>query len=171
MKQEAETAEHKADTKSHASGDHTRDAIILAAIREIAEHGVAGASLRAINVAAGCRNASAAHYHFGNKHAIIEAALLHVFDEVCRMQEPLLAALEERARFGRPVGVREVLEAAYLPFLSLLSSPTYGPAAAKFASRVLVESDAHIQEILNRTVATTMQRTLALLAGALPQVP
>jgi AcrR family transcriptional regulator len=159
------------DVRVNVHGDETRHALVLAAIKVIAENGVEGASLRAINVAAGCRNSSAAHYHFGNKLTIIEAALAAIYGEVQRIQEPLLSALEDRVRFGRPVSAREVLEAGYLPYLALLSRPEFGPTAAKFVSRLLVESNNEIQAILNRTVSPMMLRALALLRAALPQIP
>lgn len=171
MSTSATHARQKPDVRSHANGAETRRALIFAAMKVIAENGVAGASLRSINVEAGSRNCSAAHYHFGSKLAVIEAALNLVFAEASSAQEPLLAALEERARQGRPVSVREVLEAGYLPYLALLSRPDYGPAAAKFASRVVVESDAEIQALLNRLVSPLMWRTLPLLRAALPHVP
>ena len=161
----------KPETRGHAHGEETRHAIVLAAIKVIAEHGVEGASLRAINVAAGSKNSSAAHYHFGNKLSVLESALELIYAEVARGQGPLFDALEERARQGRPVGVREVLEAGYLPYLALLTRPDYGPVAAKFVSRILVESNAEVQVLLNRLVSPMMHRTLALLRTALPHVP
>lgn len=151
--------------------DETRRAIVAAAIQEIAAHGVEGASLRAINVAAGSKNASAAHYHFGSKAALIEAGLRHVMAHVSASQEPLLAALEERTRFGRPVGVREVVEAVYLPYFALLTAPGLGPTAVKFISRVLIESNDELQAIVNELVTPIMQRCLALLRAGAPQVP
>lgn len=164
------TSEAPAPGRGPSHGDETRRAIILAAIRIIAANGIAGASLRAINVAAGSRNASAAHYHFGTKLAMVEAALATIHQEVARGQEPLMAALEARAGEGRPVGVREILEAAYLPYLALLSHPEFGPTAAKFMSRILVESNHEIQALINGLVAPMMYRCLALLQTALPHV-
>jgi AcrR family transcriptional regulator len=164
------TIDHKHDAR-HAHSEETRRSILLAAIRIIAEYGVAGASLRAINVAAGSRNSSAAHYHFGTKLAVVEEALALVYAEVSKGQEPLLKALEERAAQGRPVSSREVLEAGYLPYLALLSRPEFGPPAAKFVSRILVESDEEMQNVVNRLVTPSMHRSLALLKHALPSVP
>lgn len=161
----------KPDTRGHAHGEETRHAIVLAAIKVIAAQGVEGSSLRAINVAAGCKNSSAAHYHFGSKFSVLEAALQLIYAEVARGQAPLFAILEERARQGRPVGVRETLEAGYLPYLALLTRPGYGPVAAKFISRILVESNHEVQSLVNRLVSPMMQRTLALLKNALPGVP
>ncbi|MCK5792096.1 MAG: TetR/AcrR family transcriptional regulator [Ketobacter sp.] len=59
-------AEHKADT---------REKLILVAIKMFAEQGFSGVSMRNINSAAGTRNSSAVHYHFGSKMGIIEAVM------------------------------------------------------------------------------------------------
>jgi AcrR family transcriptional regulator len=161
----------KHEIRGYAHSDETRRAIVSAAIRVVAEQGVSGASLRAINVAAGSRNSSAAHYHFGTKLAVLEAALSAIYAEVWRGQDVLFTALEERAGQGRPVGTREILEAGYLPLLALLARPEYGPHSAKFLSRILIESNDELQSVLNRLVSPMMHRCLALLKTALPQVP
>lgn len=159
------------ESRGSAPSEETRRAIVLAAIKNIAEHGVSGASLRSINVAAGCRNSSAAHYHFGTKLAVIEAALETLNAEAAPQQNELLSALELRVAQGRVVTVREVLEAAYLPYMSLVVRPDLGPPAAKFVSRLLVESDEDLQGLLNQIVAPIMHRCLGLLKTALPNVP
>lgn len=52
-------------------------ALIYAAERLFAEHGIAGVSLRQINQAANQRNSSAAHYHFGSRDGLALAVLEH----------------------------------------------------------------------------------------------
>lgn len=165
-----ETGE-KADARPMPHADVTRRAIVLAAIRVIAENGVAGASLRAINVAAGSRNSSAAHYHFGTKFAVIEAAVALMRAEIAPPQEARLSALEAQAAAGPAPSPREILEALYQPYLEWVENPEYGQAAAKFCSRLLVESDAEIQELVNSVVGPSMLRALALMAQALPHLP
>ena len=54
-----------------------RDAILLAAERLLAEYGMHGASLRQISEAAGQKNTSAIHYHFGSREQLIEAVFIH----------------------------------------------------------------------------------------------
>ena len=54
-----------------------RDAILLAAERLLAEYGMHGASLRQISEAAGQKNPSAIHYHFGSREQLIEAVFIH----------------------------------------------------------------------------------------------
>jgi AcrR family transcriptional regulator len=161
----------KHEVRHGAYGDETRRAIVLAAIRVVAESGVNGASLRAINVAAGSKNSSAAHYHFGTKLAMLEAAVALVWGEVLPAQNAGLEALEARMAAGGAVSAREILETTYLPYLALLQRDDFGTEAAKFVSRLLVESDAEIQGLVNRTVAPQMGRVLGLLLHALPEVP
>jgi AcrR family transcriptional regulator len=161
----------KSEGRTNVHGDETRRAIVLAAIRVIAENGVAGASLRAINVAAGSKNSSAAHYHFGTKLAMIEAALALVWSEVAPGQQLGLDALEAQVAEGKSLTARAVLEAVYDPYFALLERPEFGLTTAKFVSRLLVESDADIQALLNQTVATQMLRVLMLVSQALPEIP
>ncbi|WP_052223508.1 TetR/AcrR family transcriptional regulator [Novosphingobium malaysiense] len=60
---------------SGASRTQGEIALIHAAERLFAEHGIAGVSLRSINQAANHKNISAAHYHFGSREGLIEAVL------------------------------------------------------------------------------------------------
>ena len=53
----------------------TKYNLILSALELFAEHGIDAVSMRTINNAAGTKNASAVHYHFGNKVGIIEAII------------------------------------------------------------------------------------------------
>ena len=82
----------------------------------------------------------------------------------------LVESLEARVAEGRPISVREVLEAAYLPYLALLMNPAFGPTAAKFMSRLLVEADEELQGIINRTVGPYFMRSLSLLREAMPHL-
>lgn len=53
----------------------TKEAMIVAAERRFALHGLEGASLRQIALEANQRNESAAHYHFGSREGLIRAIL------------------------------------------------------------------------------------------------
>ncbi len=165
------TGAAKHEHRHGAYGDETRRAIVMAAIRVVAESGVNGASLRSINVAAGSKNSSAAHYHFGTKLAMLEAAVATIWDEVLPRQNEALDVLEARLAAGGAISVREILEASYQPYLNLLQHNDFGVPAAKFVSRLLVESDTEIQGLVNRVVAKQMARVFALLQQALPHVP
>ena len=54
-----------------SASDKTRLQIILAAEYLFGEQGIDAVSLRQVNVAAGQKNSSATHYHFGNKETLV----------------------------------------------------------------------------------------------------
>jgi AcrR family transcriptional regulator len=51
----------------------TRERLLRAGEHVFARHGVSGASLRDVNAAAGQRNNSALHYHFGSRDGLLRA--------------------------------------------------------------------------------------------------
>lgn len=53
----------------------TKEAMIVAAERRFALHGLEGTSLRQIAIDSGQRNESVAHYHFGSREGLIRAIL------------------------------------------------------------------------------------------------
>src|SRR3954471_1048044 len=73
----------------------TRRKLLDAAARLLADRGVRGASLAEIVKAAGQRNASAIHYHFGNREGLLEA-LVHRHASVIRSRRLQLLAVAER---------------------------------------------------------------------------
>lgn len=70
-----------------ARGSATIEAIVEAAERLWGAHGIKGASLREISIAAGSANKSSIGYHFGDKHGLIAA--------IFRMRLP---AVEQRRK-------------------------------------------------------------------------
>lgn len=67
-------------------------ALIYAAERLFAEHGITGVSLRQINQAANQKNISAAHYHFGSRDGLATAVLEHRWIELDHRRRRRLAA-------------------------------------------------------------------------------
>ncbi len=59
-----------------AQGDRTREKLIAAAERLMANHGIDGVDLREIHAAAGQRNRSAIAYHFGDREGLVVPVLL-----------------------------------------------------------------------------------------------
>lgn len=60
-------------TMTTKPGDETRQALIAAAERLMAEHGIDGVDLKDIQAAAGQRNRSAIAYHFGDRAGLVRA--------------------------------------------------------------------------------------------------
>jgi AcrR family transcriptional regulator len=83
-----------------------RLALLLAAERHFALNGIAGVSLSAIHTAAGHRNASATHYHFGTRDGLLLAIIDHHMPALNERRRERLDALN--ARKGLPT-LREVI--------------------------------------------------------------
>jgi AcrR family transcriptional regulator len=152
----------KTDTKSN---------LIVSALGLFAEHGIDAVSMRTINNAAGTKNASAVHYHFGNKLGIIEAIIGFIRQELDTSRLDALTALEGRVRNGERPCCREILWAAFTPYYRLYTTPEYGRHALRFLARLQIDMSAEIQVILNRDTHQIARRFDALLAGALPNLP
>ncbi|WP_340313944.1 TetR/AcrR family transcriptional regulator [Rhizorhabdus argentea] len=71
----------------------TKEAMIVAAERRFALHGLEGASLRQIAIDSGQRNESAAHYHFGSREGLIRAILGHRISTINARREKRLKAV------------------------------------------------------------------------------
>ena len=98
----------------------TKYNLILSALELFAENGVDAVSMRTINNAAGTKNASAVHYHFGSKVGIIEAIIAFIREELDTSRLDALTALEERVRNGERPGCREIMWAAFASVLPAL---------------------------------------------------
>lgn len=76
--------------------EDTRQALIDAACRAFAEHGVHTASLLEITRQAGQRNRGAVHYHFGSREGMLAAVLEQHADSIGQRELQLLAVARER---------------------------------------------------------------------------
>ena len=84
-----------------APPDTTRDRLLDAAERLLAERGLAGTSVRAVCAEAGA-NVAAVHYHFGSKDALADAVLERRMGELTKRRVAMLEPLESW-RDRRPV--------------------------------------------------------------------
>jgi AcrR family transcriptional regulator len=106
-------------------------AMVDAAEALMAQRGIAGVSLREVQIAAGQKNKSAAHYHFGTREglitAILESRMRHV-------DERRHAALRELDAAGRGDDLRGLVEAFVYPIVEMsLDRP--GSSYARFLSQ------------------------------------
>lgn len=81
----------------------TVEAIIDAAERLWGAHGVEGASLREISIAAGSANKSSIGYHFGDKHGLIGAIFKTRIPALEERRQPLLAAAKAADKLDDPL--------------------------------------------------------------------
>lgn len=101
-------------------------ALILAAERLFAQHGIEAVALRQINQAANQKNMSAAHYHFGSRDGLVLAVLMYRWPELDRRRGGLLM---------RPASTRDVrfyLEAFIKPLVEELAPREEGNHYLRF---------------------------------------
>jgi AcrR family transcriptional regulator len=101
----------------------------------VAERGLRNVSLREVQATAGQRNKSAAQYHFGSLHGLIEAVVLARMAPIDARRVRLLAELDAA---GRGHGVRALVEAVIGPFAeATLGRP--GSRYARFLAQVMAD--------------------------------
>lgn len=79
-------------------GERTRDALIVAAEREMARFGIEGASLTAIHAAAGQRNNSAVNHYFGGRSGLVQAIGVKHRARITPLRHAMLDRIERRGR-------------------------------------------------------------------------
>jgi len=152
-------ADHKADT---------REKLILVAIKMFAEQGFSGVSMRNINSAAGTRNSSAVHYHFGSKMGIIEAVMEKLNEQLRPIFDQVSSGLEERASEGK-LQAEDIAMAIMLPFWVLNCTPEYGRYAVKLSARLMLEADNDLKALYNRYMEEPVGRIMDLMAQLQPE--
>lgn len=145
----------------------TRRAILDAAERLFAEHGIAAVSGRQISEAAGQGNTAAVGYHFGTKTELVRAVARRHLDPIERRRAERIAAL------GEAGSLRDWIECLVLPatdHLASLGGPTW---FGRLAARLMADQDLRpiVQEGMspqaNRALSAGLDRCLADLS---PQV-
>jgi len=91
----------------------TTRAIIEAAERLFAHHGIEGVSMRQISQEAGSGNHFSVQYHFGNKKALAEAIMAHRMPNLERLRGEMLAKVTEAGKLG---DLHALVRALLLPY-------------------------------------------------------
>jgi AcrR family transcriptional regulator len=140
--------------------------MIEAAERLVAERGLRNVSLREVQAASGQRNKSAAQYHFGSLHGLIEAIVVARMTPIDARRVELLAALDAD---GRGHEVRALVEASIDPF----AEATLGRPGSRYA-RFLVQvmADPGMSGLAARDLQADGLRTVqGRLTEAMADVP
>ena len=111
------------------ASQQTREELILAAERLFSESGIDAVSLRQINAAAGQRNSSAAHYHFGSKDALIAATFDYRME---RINGRRLRKLDEISKAGKTDDVRTLVGAIIFPIVEEIEESEGGSNYIRF---------------------------------------
>ena len=145
----------------------TRERLILAAEALFARDGIDAVSLRQVNTAAGQRNASAAHYHFGSKDALIDAVSAYRMARVNRRRLLRLKTLQARGEQS----LRALVEAMLYPMVEEIED---SPGGANYI-QVLAQLGGHpgrdLAAMVRSRNAEALQICANLAAALVPQVP
>ncbi|HEX7777168.1 MAG TPA: TetR family transcriptional regulator [Parvibaculum sp.] len=154
------------DTATLKRGD-TRTRLILAAEKLFGERGIHSVTLKEINVAAGQRNESALHYHFGSKAALVNAIMQH---RVKVIDAHRIAAIEALLQQGRERELRPLLQASFQPMIELLGSED-GVRFVRFLAQVLNDPDFDLPSIALSSGFEGIKSSNALIVAALGDLP
>ena len=142
----------------------TRTRILDAAEELFMQHGFEGTSMRLLTTKAGV-NLAAVNYHFGSKHALIEAVFRRRLDP---MNAARIAALE---KLENP-SPEEIIRAFVGPSLSLIEDAKGGGRNfIRLLGRTYSEPTKTVRALIGQMYAPTMERYKAALERALPQMP
>ena len=143
----------------------TRDAILAAAERLFAEHGVITVSNRQISEAAGQGNNTAVGYHFGTKADLVRAILRRHTGEMDRRRDLLVAEAADSTDLRAWVAclVRPVTE-----HLAELGSPTW---FARFAAQVVADPELRTVMIEEALSTPSLRAVLDGINRCLPDLP
>ena len=147
----------------------TKLSLLDAAEALIAEHGLAGASLRAITSRAGT-NLAAANYHFGSKKELARAVIARHFGPVNAERLRLLDEVERQAGDGAPC-LESLVRAFVGPVVRFGQElPDRGRHFAQICGRAMTQPEPMLRESLLGELAEAIRRFRAAFTRALPDL-
>jgi AcrR family transcriptional regulator len=152
-------------------GGETRTLILDTAEAMFVADGYSGVTMRALTAAAGV-NLAAVNYHFGSKDKLLLEVFRRGSLKINRERARLLHAAQERFD-GRPVPVREILQALYGPPIRATFASPSGEGSSiymQFVARAVLDGPAEMRDMIEKDVRH-LERFVDALAGALPDLP
>jgi AcrR family transcriptional regulator len=146
-----------------ASG--TQEAILKAAERLYAEHGVFAVSNRQVSEAAGQGNNAAVGYHFGTKADLVRAIEEKHRGPIERLREKMVADL------GPAPDMRDWVSCLVRPLtdhLEALGNPTW---YARFAAQVMTDPAYHSMIVRDALSSPSLVEVINGIAACLPELP
>jgi AcrR family transcriptional regulator len=147
----------------------TRTRILDAAEELFMQHGFEGTSMRLLTAKAGV-NLAAVNYHFGSKHALIEAVFRRRLDPMNAERIAQLDKLESEAA-GRPLPPETIIRAFVGPGLRMIEDAKGGRNFIRLLGRTYTEPAKTVRALIGQMYAPTMERYKGALERALPQMP
>ncbi|HET6916059.1 MAG TPA: TetR family transcriptional regulator [Acidimicrobiales bacterium] len=157
----------RAQTRRIDDAEQTREKLIAAAEQLFARQGIHQVRLREIYALAGQRNSSALHYHFGTREGLVEAILLA---HQSRADESIKARLDRLEATGRPVSLRQLLEAVVPAMTEQLGSDS-GRNFLRIIPQILDQLSHNLRSGKAQPATLQSRRVLSLLESALPDLP
>ena len=146
----------------------TRTRILDAAEELFMQHGFEGTSMRLLTAKAGV-NLAAVNYHFGSKHALIEAVFRRRLDP---MNAARLAALESLEAESRPADPQLIIRAFVGEGLRMIEDAKGGGRNfIRLLGRTYTDPQKNIRSLIGQLYAPAMERFKAAFERALPQMP
>ena len=158
-----------ARNKQRTGSAGTREALLLAGERLIAEYGIDAVSLRQINTEAGQRNSSAAHYHFGSKEALVRSIFEYRMENVNRNREAKLAEVLDQCD-GHPQP-RQLVETLVYPIVEEIRGTESGSFYIRFLSQTISHPQTDTNKYSGNMLANAASSTFNLLKTAVPEIP
>ncbi|MFC5751855.1 TetR/AcrR family transcriptional regulator [Actinomadura rugatobispora] len=145
-------------------GAETRERILDAAERLMAERGITGVSLNEINTAAGQRNTAALHYHFGGRDGLLRAIMRRHGDWLRDRHDELYARVAATAT-GTGRDVRGLVEVIVLPVAEYIGLGARQRHGVRVWTSVLAQPRLAIEE-----VRSVVDPSLTLAGRALVEI-
>ncbi|MEW2290379.1 TetR family transcriptional regulator [Streptomyces sp. NPDC047841] len=143
----------------------TREAILTAAERLFAEHGVYAVSNRQVSEAAGQGNNAAVGYHFGTKADLVRAVARRHAEHIETLRKRALAAT------GDSTDVRDWVDCLVRPVtghLASLGSPTW---YARFCAQAMTDPALHEIMVEESLASPALREAVEGLNRTLPELP
>jgi len=148
----------------------TRTRILDVAEELFMQHGFEGASMRMLTAKAGV-NLAAVNYHFGSKHALIEAVFRRRLDPMNVARIAALDQLEAEAQ-GRVPAPESIIRAFIGPGLRMIEdAKSGGRNFIRLLGRTYTEPAKSIRALIGHLYGPAMERYKAAFERALPQMP
>lgn len=161
-------AQLKNITTEDSSTAVTRMSLVLAGEKLFALRGIDGVSLREVNQAAGQRNRSAAHYHFGTRLGLIEA----VYDyRAAHLNERRMAMLNVIEQSHGQFDLRSIIRCFVCPLIDEIEKTEGGSFFLRFLAAVNMHSDMDVCRMWRNRHVEATEKIYALLQNSLPELP
>lgn len=158
----------QSDSSQLESGKiNTKTKLIRAAERLFAENGLGAVSVRDITRAAGARNESALHYHFGSKEALIRAVFA---DRISGIDSQRLQLLAELDRQGQDQDVTRLMVATVAPMLEACMEEG-GRLYATFLMQIAADPRFDVDRLMEDLAPEGVRDVRQRLQAILPDMP